>query len=112
MIYCVRDGVHFTFPFTDQTTTKKRPALVISSAPYNDERPDIILMAVTSQVRPTTGIGEAMIADWEAVGLIKPSVIKPIVTTIEKRLVIKTLGQLKDDDRKTLGQCLDKILGE
>jgi len=105
------DIVLVPFPFTDQTTTKKRPALVISSAPYNDERPDIILMAVTSQVRPTAGIGEARIADWEAAGLIKPSVIKPIVTTIEKHLVIKTLGQLKDKDRATLDQCLDTILG-
>ncbi len=36
------------FPFTDQTMTKKRPAIVVSSAAYNSERPDLVLMAVTS----------------------------------------------------------------
>ena len=31
------------FPFTDQSTTKKRPAVVVSSSAYNLERPDLIL---------------------------------------------------------------------
>ena len=35
------------FPFTDQSTTKKRPAVVVSSAAYHRQRPDIIVMAVT-----------------------------------------------------------------
>ena len=46
------------FPSTDQSTTKKRPAVVVSSSAYNLERPDLILLAVTSQVRPGTGFGE------------------------------------------------------
>ena len=41
------------FPFTDQSATKKRPAVVISSEPYNTERPDLIIMAITSQLRLT-----------------------------------------------------------
>lgn len=39
------------FPFTDQSTQKKRPAVVMSSADYNAVRSDLMLMAVTSQVR-------------------------------------------------------------
>ncbi len=38
------------FPFTDQATSKRRPAVVISSASYNASRPDVILMAITSQL--------------------------------------------------------------
>ncbi len=45
------DVVLVPFPFTDQSTTKKRPAVVVSSRPYNAERPDVIIMAITSQVR-------------------------------------------------------------
>ncbi len=37
------------FPFTSLQTTKKRPAVVISSAAYQQNRPDVILMAITSQ---------------------------------------------------------------
>jgi mRNA interferase MazF len=41
-------------PFTDQSTTKKRAAAVVSSASYHRERSDLIPMAVTSQLRPTS----------------------------------------------------------
>lgn len=42
------DIILVPFPFTDQTTSKKRPAVVISSSTYNTARPDLIIMAVTS----------------------------------------------------------------
>ena len=38
------------FPFTDQSGTKKRPAVVVSSASYNAGRRDIVIMAITSLV--------------------------------------------------------------
>ena len=33
------DVVLVPFPFTDQTTTKKRPAVVVSSDAYHRDRP-------------------------------------------------------------------------
>ncbi|MCZ7619074.1 MAG: type II toxin-antitoxin system PemK/MazF family toxin [Myxococcota bacterium] len=44
------------FPFTDQSTTKRRPAVVVSSEAYHRERPDLVIVAVTSQVRPAAGV--------------------------------------------------------
>jgi len=73
-----------TVSFTDQSTTKKRPAVVISSEIYNTERPDLIIMAVTSQIQPARIIGEVIIKDWQEAGLLKPSVVKPVITTIEE----------------------------
>ena len=49
--YSFGDIVLVPFPFTDQSTAKKRPAVVVSSDAYNQKRPDIIIMAVTSQIR-------------------------------------------------------------
>lgn len=83
------------FPFTDQTAIKKRPAIIVSSNGYNTNRPDIIIMAVTSQMRSAEYFGDTIIHQWKKAGLLKPSVIKPIFTTIEKRLVIKTSGALQ-----------------
>ena len=47
------------FPFTDQTTNERRPAVVVSSDAYHRERPDLIILAVTSQARPQPAFGEA-----------------------------------------------------
>ena len=70
------DIILVPFPFTDQSTTKKRPAVIVSSAVYNTERPDLIIMAVTSQIKPVRVIGEVIVKDWQEAGLLKPSAIK------------------------------------
>jgi len=110
--YSFGDIVLVPFPFTDQSTAKKRPAVVVSSDIYNRQRLDIIIMAVTSQMRSAAYLGDIVISEWQPAGLLTPSVIKPIVTTIEKSLVIKTLGQLDEEDRKSLRESIYKILGE
>jgi len=90
------------FPFTDQTSTKKRPAAIVSSNSYQRERSDLILIAITSQANPATSFGEITITKWRVAGLLKPSIIKPVLTTIEKELVIKKLGQLEEPDLQAL----------
>ena len=77
--YRFGDVVLVPFPFTDQTASKKRPAVVVSSAQYDQRRLDVILMAITSQVKPTPSFGEVLVTDWKKAGLIKPGVIKPII---------------------------------
>ena len=62
------DIVLVPFPFTDLSRTKKRPAVVISSASFNAARPDLVIMAVTSQVRPGMSAHEAPVRDWKAQG--------------------------------------------
>ncbi|MFH0342757.1 MAG: type II toxin-antitoxin system PemK/MazF family toxin [Chromatiales bacterium] len=69
-------------------TERKRPAAVISSDAYNQAKPDLIIIAVTSQVKPTSSFGEVTVRDWQGAGLLKPSVIKPVITTIEKSFVL------------------------
>ena len=82
--YSFGDVVLVPFPFTDQTTTKKRPAVVASSDKYNKARSDVILMAITSQSSGHSRIDEVVIGDWKGAGLIKVSTIKPILTSLKK----------------------------
>ncbi len=77
------DIVLVPFPFTDQRATKKRPAVVVSPAAYNSDRADVIVMAITSQSRPTRAAGEAAVRHWRRAGLLKPSVFKPVLATLE-----------------------------
>jgi mRNA interferase MazF len=96
------DLVLVPFPFTDQSATKRRPAVVVSSDAYHRERPDLVILAVTSQTRPAAGVGEAVIAKWKEAGLLRPSVLKPVVATVERGLVLRKLGRLEEEDRRAL----------
>ena len=104
------DIVLVPFPFTSQAASKQRPAVVISNRAYNLERPDVILMAVTSQIRPTPAFGEVWLTEWEAAGLLKPSAVKPIIATLERDLIIRRLGALQSGDRTDLIAGLARIL--
>jgi mRNA interferase MazF len=108
--YSSGDVVLVPFPFADQTGSKKRPAVVVSSTAYHRGRPDLILMAVTSQVLHSGRIGEIQVSGWKEAGLLKPSVLKPVLFTVDRALVIRRLGRLKEADRQTLRQVLVTIL--
>ena len=105
------DVILVPFTFTDQSGTKRRPAVVISSDGYNASRRDVVIMAITSQVRTPLGFGEAMIADWQGAGLVKESVLKPVVTTIEQSLVLRVIGHLSGADIKTLREVVAEVIG-
>lgn len=110
MAYEPGEVVVVRFPFTNHEAAKQRPAVVVSSAAYNNNRPDVILLAVTSRIRTPFGFGEALIEDWQQAGLLKPSVFKPIIFTVEQTLIRKTLGRLGEHDQATLLRLLDEVL--
>jgi len=111
MPYEFGDIVLVPFPFTDQTASKRRPAAIVSSRAYNLARPDLVVMAVTSQIRALPALGEVWINRWQEAGLLKPSAIKPVFATIEQRLVIRQLGILAVGDRDTLRAAIREAIG-
>lgn len=57
-------------------------------------------MAITSQTEKTVGIGECLIKNWSEAGLLKPSSIKPAISTIEKKLEdMRKEGQVSTFDK-------------
>ena len=110
-VYGFGDIVLVPFPFTDQSGVKKRPAVVLSSAAYNEARRDVVIMAVTSQIKSSGTFGEVIIEDWQAASLLKPSAIKPVFATIEQTLILKRLGQLSARDQPALRKAIAGIIG-
>jgi mRNA interferase MazF len=104
------DVVLVPFPFTSQTASKKRPAVVVSSSSYNLSRPDVVVMAITSQFRPGSPADELWVTEWHAAGLLKPSVIKPVFATLEQNLVIRRLGVLASEDQSQLRKAISRLL--
>ncbi len=105
------DVVLVSFPFTDLTDQKKRPAVVVSSPAYHRERSDLILMAVSSQIRPPSTFGERLVAGWKEAGLLRPSVLKPVLFTMERTLIVRKLGYLRRQDIDSVKAGLAEILG-
>ena len=68
-------------------------------------------MAISSQVRPRTAFAEAAIRGWQEAGLLKPSAIKPVIATIERGLIRRTLGHFRPDDLDALRAVLNSIIG-
>ncbi len=109
-VYKRGDIVLVPFPFSDQTFIKKRPAVVISSDVYNSHSLDIIIMAVTSNLKNYIMTNECEIKDYSSAGLLKPSIIKSAVSTIDKSLVLKKLGNLSSGDLDSLNKILRELL--
>lgn len=99
------------FPFTDQSAAKRRPAVVISSEAYHSRRPDVIVMAITSQVRASSNFAEIQILQWQAAGLMLPSAIKPVIATLAQSIILKRLGRLQEQDQQTLRLAIASCIG-
>jgi mRNA interferase MazF len=111
MSYEFGDVVLIPFPFTNQAAAKKRPAVIVSGATYNRSKPDVVIMAITSQLRPNPALGEVWISQWQAAGLIKPSSIKPVFATLEQTLIMRKLGTISGSDQAALRKAITTLLG-
>lgn len=99
------------FPFSNQSDTKKRPAIVISSNAYNTASSDLVIMAVTSHKEKISGLDECAIENWKEAGLLKPSYIKTAISTVERKLILKKLGSLSKKDIFSADNLLKQFLG-
>jgi len=56
-------------------------------------------------------VGEVQVQDWQGTEWLKPSVLKPVLTTIDPALVLKKLGRLTSTDHAALRQALSTLFG-
>jgi len=60
------DVVLVPFPFSDLSTAKVRPAVVVSGFLYHATEPDLVLAAITSKVAAASGPLDYVLGDWQA----------------------------------------------
>ena len=91
--YSPGEIVLLSFPFSDATGAKKRPALVLLDAGDND----VLVARVTSHIARTDF--DVELVEWRQGGLLIPSVARVHkMATLEKRLVERRLGSLTSGD--------------
>jgi mRNA interferase MazF len=99
------DIVLVSFPFTDLSSSKRRPALVVSPDGFNQQMQDVVLVGLTSNV---AGDDQIVIDPTDCVDGILPrrSAVKPAkMFTIHSSLIIKKISALRPEK-------LDRVLGE
>lgn len=84
-------------PFTDLTSRKVRPAIVIGRSGA-----DLFLVPISSVLSNT----DFPLSEWRAAGLNVSCGVKAQLATVEERLVVKTVGVLAAADRKALDERL------
>jgi mRNA interferase MazF len=102
MPYEFGEVVLVRFPFANQTTLKQRPAVIVSGRAYNIAKPDVVIMAITSQVHSSSSLGQVQIGQRQAAGLLRPSVIKPVRG---HRLIFKVPAPADDKTRQARAQA-------
>jgi mRNA interferase MazF len=108
-IYQKGDVVLIPFPFTDLTSTKTRPAVVISIEGFQREIGDFTVAMITSVPRLTAY--DYKIKDWQKANLLAPSWVKAKVVTLAPGLVRYQPGKLTKRDLKEVEKRIRLALG-
>ena len=100
------------FPFSSQIKEKARPVVVISSEKFNkSKRHDLIVLAITSSSINKLDF-ELEIEQWQSAGLLKPSILKAAIATVDQENVIQKLGVLLEIDSQKIDSLVSVILNE
>jgi mRNA interferase MazF len=95
--YSRGEVVLVAFTFTDESGAKRRPALVVNSETYSNDRDEVVIAAITSTTDRIL-VGDHLIADWHTAGLLFPSVATGIIRTIKQSMIDRRLGKMTISD--------------
>ena len=106
-----RDIILIPIPFTDLTSQKRRPAIIISSNNYNETNEDIVVVALTSNIEPRD-FTIMLTSDELEEGTLKVTSIIRVdkIYTLNKSIVLKTFGKVKPDILSKIKDSLLKLI--
>jgi mRNA interferase MazF len=105
--YLKSDVILVRYPFSDLSSSKVRPAVVVS-APHRSQ--DLFIVPLTSKVMALRD-GEFVLMNWSGAGLNVVTAVKRGIYTVSPTLVLKQIGNLVVEDADRLDQSLIDWLG-
>jgi mRNA interferase MazF len=102
------DVVAVPFPFTDRPAAKRRPALVVSSAVFNQAHAQSILAMITSA--RSGWQSDVALQEWRKAGLQVPCKVRLKLFTLDDALILRRLGRLSKRDGKAVRTALARSL--
>ncbi len=105
--YSKNEVVLVRYPFSDLSSAKVRPAVVVNSAHASG---DVLIVPLTSKTASLLA-GEFVLAEWRKAGLNVETAVKRGIFTIHQRLILKSVGGLSNADAEKLEGSLRDWLG-
>lgn len=103
------DIVVVSFPFTDSSVKKRRPALVVSSKEFNENHDQLILAMITT-AKHSSWQSDIKLKDHADANLAVPSIVRLKLFTLEKSMVIRRLGCLSKKDKNSVNISLKQYI--
>jgi len=105
------------FPFFDLTSRKLRPVLVVSNKELNRISNAVVVLQITSNLKSgfaeyNIGITDGDVIRYAGTRPLRPSVVKPyVVFTLEKSLIRKRIGVLREEKIQEVKEGLERVFG-
>ena len=105
------------FPYSDDTGSKVRPALVVQADMWNQQLDDTILALITSSRRRRVGATTQLLIDMTTAegrqtGLRSNSVVQcENLLTYDQDLILRVIGHLSATAMQQIDACLKAALG-
>lgn len=109
MTYDAYDVVVVPFPFTDRSTSKRRPALVLSSSKQFNRQVGQSVLAMITSAKNSDWPMDVEIKDLDSAGLPSASVVRMKLFTLDNELVIRRAGALCKTDRAMVSESVRSL---
>lgn len=94
-------------PFTDLSSQKRRPVIVVSNNLYNQKTADIVVVAMTSNPASADYSFPITSADLEKGTLNRPGKVRvDKIYTLSQSIVVKTFGRVNETTLERIRQIL------
>ena len=106
MNYLAGDLILTAFPYASGAQAKVRPALVLL------DMGDVDVLVARVTTKPHRTPYDVTLTGWRQAGLRAPSVVRlHKVATLEKNLIVQTLGRIGQGDRSKISAVLQQTFG-
>ena len=97
-------------PFTDLSSQRRRPVIVISNGIYNQKTADIVVVAMTSNPTPADYSFTISSSDLDKGTLNRPGKVRvDRIYTLSQSIVVKTFGRVNETTLARIRQTLQEL---
>ena len=97
-------------PFTDLSSIKRRPVIVISNQAYQQATADMVVVAMTSNPTPAPYSFLITSTDLQRGALNRPGLVRvDKIYTLAQTLIVRSFGQVNEQTLERIRQLLQQL---